>query len=255
MPQFADPKARYPLIVYAHGANAHGIYDVAHAHYLASHGYIVAVINYGDDRTPTVDDAKSYRAFLRPLISKAVIDSLLQSEMFGAHINSDSIGISGHSFGGYTALAMAGGKFMEKPKAVIDERIKAIVLAAPWVGTDYEEKDFFVFGANNRGLNKVTTPALTLFGTDDKVTLSSQILPATKQFAGPSYVIELVGQPHVFEAGSWEDRNAWELLFFNAYLKNDTEALQTLQTARSMKGGNEDYQLADYQKTQISSSE
>jgi len=37
-------------------------------------------------------------------------------------------------------------------------------------------------------------------------------------------------------------------LFFAAYLKHDPEALEMLKTARSMKGGNEDIQLFDYQK-------
>ena len=43
-PVFADPDKRYPLIILAHGSSAHGIYDVRHAHNLASQGFIVAVI-------------------------------------------------------------------------------------------------------------------------------------------------------------------------------------------------------------------
>ena len=44
LPNFANLDERYPLIIISHGSNAHGIYDVKHAHDLASHGYIVAVI-------------------------------------------------------------------------------------------------------------------------------------------------------------------------------------------------------------------
>ena len=61
-------------------------------------------------------------------------------------------------------------------------------------------------------------------------------------------LVELVDQPPVFEQGSWEDRDAWELLFFSAYLKHDPEALEMLRRARSMKGGNEDVQLFEYQQ-------
>ncbi len=89
---------------------------------------------------------------------------------------------------------------------------------------------------------------ICFFGTKDDVTLASFILPAARQLSGPTYVIELVDQPHVFEGGSWEDRNNWELLFFSAYLKGDPKSLATLKTARSMKGGNEDVQLFDYQQ-------
>ena len=78
--------------------------------------------------------------------------------------------------------------------------------------------------------------------------MASFILPATKQLSGPTYVVELIDQTHNFEQGSWDDRDNWELLFFSAYLKNDPASLETLRTARSMKGGNEDVQLFDYQR-------
>ena len=70
-----------------------------------------------------------------------------------------------------------------------------------------------------------------------------------RQLSGPTYVVELVDQPHVFEQGSWEDRDNWELLFFSAYLKHDQAALALLESAASMRNGNEDRQRFDYQKT------
>lgn len=247
-PSFADPDARYPLIILAHGASAHGLFDVRHAHDLASHGYVVAVITYGDDRTASGDPLDHHVAFLRPLLTKAVLDSLLESEAFGPHIDADNIGITGHSFGGFTALAVAGGSYQGNPASVHDERIKAGVLAAPWVGGNYGSGDVFAFGSNNKALNSISVPMIGFFGTKDDVTLASFILPAMKQLSGPTYVVELIDQPHVFEPGSWEDRNNWELLFFSAYLKHDTDSLARLRTAVSMKGGNEDVQLFDYQE-------
>ncbi len=247
-PSFANPDERYPLVVLAHGAQAHGIFDVGHAHSLASHGYIVAVINYGDERTAKPNELDIHAAFLRPLLTKAVLDSILDSDTFGVHIDADNIGISGHSFGGFTALAVAGGPFLGNTETVNDVRIKAGVLAAPWVGGNYDGSDLFAFGPNNSGLNRVTTPFICLFGTMDESTLASFILPAVKQLSSPTYVVELIDQPHIFEAGSWVDRDNWELLFFSAYLKHDLESLATLRTGRSMKGGNEDLQLFEYQK-------
>jgi dienelactone hydrolase len=248
-PSFADPDERYPLIILAHGGSAHGIYDVRHAHNLASHGYIVAVIFYGDDRTAYADNPNHHVAFLRPLLTKTVLDSLLKSETFGAHIDTENIGITGHSYGGFTALALAGGPYLGNTATVSDKRIKAGVVAAPWVGGNYDGSEFFAFGPNNRDLNRVTTPMIFFFGTKDENTLASFILPAARQLSGPTYVVELVDQPHIFEPGSWEDRDNWELLFFSAYLKNDPASLETLKTARSMKGGNEDVQLFDYQRS------
>lgn len=247
-PEFADPEERYPLIILAHGASAHGLYDVRHAHSLASHGYMVAVITYGDDRTAKPSHRNSHVSFLRPLITQAVLDSLLHSETFGPHIDAANIGISGHSFGGFTALALAGGPVEGNTASVSDGRITAGVIAAPWVGGHYDGDDFFAFGPENTGLNRVSIPIISFFGTRDEATLASFILPAMKQLSGPTYVIELVDQPHVFEDGSWEDRDNWELLFFSAYLKHDPASLATLEAARSMRGGNEDTQRFEYQK-------
>ena len=61
-------------------------------------------------------------------------------------------------------------------------------------------------------------------------------------------MIELIDQPHVFDGGSWEDRDNWELIFFNAYLKGDDAALEAMRSGGSMRGGNEDVQHFDYQQ-------
>lgn len=247
-PSFADPEERYPLIIIAHGFKAHGIYDVQHAQSLASHGYIVAVIFYGDDRTVDPQSKNHHLGFLRPLLTKAVLDSLLDSDTFGAHIDPDNIGITGHSYGGFTALALAGGPYLGNALTVSDKRIKAGSLAAPWVGDNRDGSDFFAFGTNNSGLNKIITPMISFFGTSDQASLASFVLPAVEQFSGPSFVVELVDQPHIFEQGSWQDRDSWELLFFSAYLKNNPQSLAQLKVGRSMKEGNLDFQLFDYQK-------
>ena len=247
-PKFADPDGQYPLIIIAHGAAAHGIYDVGRAHNLASHGYIVAVLTYGDDRAGSTTQEDFHLSYLRPLLTKTVLDALLDDETFGPHIDADNIGISGHSFGGFTALAVAGGPFLGNTATVRDKRIKAASIAAPWVGGKYDEGDFYAFGTDNAELHRVDIPIISFFGTNDESIPASFILPAMKQLSGPTYVIELVDQPHVFEQGSWEDRDNWELLFFSAYLKHDPEALTTLNSAQSMRGGGEDIQLFDYQK-------
>lgn len=246
-PRFANPNRRYPLIILSHGSNAHGIYDVAHAHDLASHGYIVAVITYGDERTTKADGTNAHVGYLRSLITKAVLDSLLDSSSFGPHIDANNIGVSGFSFGGFTALAIAGGAIEGNSSSVSDKRIKAAVVAAPWVGGIYDDENYFAFGLNNTGLNHIDIPVIGLFGTNDEVTHSSFILPAMKELAGPAYLVELIDQTHALEEGSWEDRNNWELLFFSAFLKRDPASLEALNTTRSMKGGNDDVQLFDYQ--------
>ncbi|MEM9335907.1 MAG: hypothetical protein AAGA33_13765 [Pseudomonadota bacterium] len=252
-PAFADADTRYPLIIQAHGYSAHGIYDVGHAHKLSRHGYIVAVLFYGDLRSATPNTINHHTAFLRTLMTRAALDAILDSAAFGDRIDTDNIGISGHSFGGYTGLAIAGARYLDNAATVHDERIKASVIAAPWVGHVQDGEDFFAFGDQNRGLERVSSPVLSFFGTRDEATTAEFILPAMRHLSGPTYVVELVDQPHVFDAGSWEDRDNWELLFFNAYLKSDDAALAALAAGRSMKGGNIDRQRFEFQQLPASS--
>ncbi len=248
-PVVADGDTRFPLVIVAHGAVAHGVYEVDHVQAIASHGYIVVVITYGDDRYITPGSPNGHTAFLRPLLTSAVLDSLLESEAFGDRIDADNIAVTGHSYGGFTSLAVTGGHVYGSPLSVKDPRITAAAIAAPWVGHRQDGEDFLAFGEENASLANVTVPVISFYGTKDEATRAEYILPAMKQLSGPRYVIELVDQPHVFEGGSWEDRNNWELLFLNAFLKNDAGALETLNTVTSFEGGNRDIQHFDYQVT------
>ncbi len=247
-PEFADPKGKYPLVIFSHGMAAHGIYDVRHAHDLSRSGYIVLVLFYGDDRWQGNASDDLHSNYLRPFLTKAGLDHVLADAHFGPRIDTDNIGIYGHSFGGFTTYAMAGGKVNGNSNAVTDPRIKAGVAAAPWTGGFYNGNHVYAFGAENQALSDVKIPMLTLYGSDDQITQASYILPATKHLAGDRYVVELVDQPHVFEEGSWVDKNNWELLFFNAYLKQDKQALQQLREGTAMAGGNTDRQLFEYQQ-------
>lgn len=246
-PSFAEPGERYPLIILTHGLSAHGIYEVGRAHSIASRGYVVAVIDYGDDRTRHPGQPNYHIAFLRPFLTKAVLNALLASETYGPHIDAENIGIAGHSFGGFTALAIAGAPFLGNAATVSDERIRAGSIAAPWIGGNYNGAEIDAFGPDNSDIARVDIPIISYFGTRDEAALASTILPAMKRLSGPTYVIELVDQPHVFEGGSWEDRDNWDLIFFAAYLKNDPRSRELLKVGRSMKGGNTDFQLFDYQ--------
>ena len=170
-PEFPEAQKKYPLILLSHGMTAHGIYDVGHAQKLASHGYIVAVTTYGDLRVKS----DSEYSFLRPLITKVVLDKLLKSEDFGPHIDRQNIGISGFSFGGYTALALSGAQFMNNSNSVVDQRIKAAFVGAPWVGINKLFSKHYIFGKKNINLSNIEIPVMLLFGSNDTITIGTRM--------------------------------------------------------------------------------
>ena len=247
-PRLAKAQEKYPLVVLSHGSSAHGIYDIEHANGIARHGYIVAVITYGEERHIRRLRNNQQNEYLRPLVTKTVIDSLLNSEEFGPYIDKENIAISGFSFGGFTALATAGGKIKNAEGTAHHPLISAAVLAAPWTGGLYNDEAYYAFGDEHVGLSGIDIPTITFYGSKDDVTRPDFILPAIKQLKGETYVVELVDQTHALGEGSWQDRNNWEILFLNAYLKNDQKALETLKVGTSMQGGNSDRQLFEYQK-------
>ena len=70
---------------------------------------LFAGVTYGEERFNEPASDNAHIGFLRPLITREVIDDLLTSETFGRHIDAENIGVSGFSFGGFTALAVTGG--------------------------------------------------------------------------------------------------------------------------------------------------
>lgn len=248
-PLFADPDFRYPLVLISHGRNVHGVWEIDHAQRLASHGYITLTMNFGDPRIYSTEHSLLDTLF-RPLAARTALDAVLASDTFGAHIDASRIATSGHSAGGYTSLALAGGRYLQNSHNYSHPGVRAVIAAAPWVGGYASDSGtYYLFGDNNKGMAAIKAPVLSVFGTRDTATPSNTILPALQQLSGPRYVIELVDQPHIFEPGSWQDLAAWELLFLDAYIKGNAKSLSSLSAGSSMQGGNPDRQHFDRQKT------
>lgn len=129
----------YPLVIFSHGFGSHRRQSTFLCTHLASHGYIVAGIDHigntiadllhfimGTAPPPTKDQSDSYLSGVvrnRPSDVSFVVDQLVDDTVgpVAGSINASAVGISGHSFGGWTCLATA----------AQDKRIKAIVPLAP----------------------------------------------------------------------------------------------------------------------------
>ncbi|MFN8640912.1 MAG: hypothetical protein U0802_04340 [Candidatus Binatia bacterium] len=157
------PDGPYPLVLFSHGNNGIRIQSFFFAAHLASHGYIVVSPDHHGNTFPdtlagTVD---AQSAVNRPLDIRFLIDTLLAANgepgnFFAGAIDPQRIGMSGHSFGGYTTLALAGGRFAVG--TFTEPRIKAILPQAPAAPFDAA---FFA---------GITVPTLIVGGSIDETT-------------------------------------------------------------------------------------
>lgn len=156
---------KFPLAIISHGnGGSHLIYHSIST-YLAKRGFIVANIeHYGNNRNNNTLEKSSLNLEYRSLHISLTIDHLLSDKTFSSKIDSDKITVIGHSFGGYSALAIAGGKPWtnsgKKLNIEKDSRVKAIVLMAPAAG----------YFAPDNSLNEVNVPIFLLTAELDNFT-------------------------------------------------------------------------------------
>lgn len=184
--EIADRK--FPLVILSHGSGGSNLSYKDIALSLVKHGFIVGMPlhpqnNYLDNSL----EGSILNYINRPKHISSAIDTLLSSSDFNTHIDHEKIAVLGHSVGGYTALAAAGGianteniiklckknPFLSDPycKATHknqmmqkitfsskDSRIKALVLMAP-VGVLFMSKN---------SLNNVDVPILLLKAEKDE---------------------------------------------------------------------------------------
>jgi predicted dienelactone hydrolase len=190
-PIAADAR-KHPLVVFSHGAGGNGSGYAWFGEYLASHGYIVAMVYHY--RANTFDSSALYvrnRLWQRPRDVSLDITHLLEDKAWGPHIDRNQIGIAGHSQGGFTALWIGGAKvnpdlFLAyqrgwknnqvvpaylreqmgldaKPAVdVRDDRVKAAFAMAPG--------DIKGFGMDETGLRQTKIPVYIIVGAGDTAT-------------------------------------------------------------------------------------
>ncbi|MBF9142747.1 alpha/beta hydrolase family protein [Hymenobacter properus] len=131
----------FRLVLVSHGTGGSGLVYRNLAHHLARHGFVVGLPEHphnNRDDDSWAHTPQNLRA--RPRHLQLCIDALLQQ--FPSSLKPSAVGLIGHSMGGYTALALAGGQPTATPRDTPDwqnrpipvphdERVKALVLLAP----------------------------------------------------------------------------------------------------------------------------
>jgi predicted dienelactone hydrolase len=129
-----EAEGTHPVVLYSHHSGGSRRAATFLCDHLSSHGYVVAALDHSEivDRELARRDGETFEelsARVDAWIASRVPDvRFLFDHLLGSETNLDSnrIGIVGHSFGGWTALAA--------PEA--DPRIRAVVALAPDWGRD-----------------------------------------------------------------------------------------------------------------------
>ncbi|MDJ0647811.1 MAG: alpha/beta hydrolase [Xenococcaceae cyanobacterium MO_188.B19] len=271
-----------PLIVISPGLGANGNNFAYLAKHLASYGFgVITVSHSGSDRAQMEKFLKGINREImeaqefvnRPIDISFLLDELDKIEsnksIDNGSLNLEQVGVIGHSFGGYAALALAGAElnlsYLEqhcegesKQKKLYnfslliqcialklennheyqlaDSRVKAVFAINPTISS--------VFG--QEGLSKVNIPTTLVSGTKDFVTpaLIEQIIPFTwlEQAEKHLLLIEKGGHSYTTE-GSYKENKNVSKTNFQAQIYKDYFQAMTLAFMQNYLTDNDDYQM------------
>jgi predicted dienelactone hydrolase len=225
LPQ-AESHQKLPLIIISHGLGSDVTTFSYLAKHLASHGFAVAVPEHPGSSAKQIEALLSglendvtppEELINRPLDIKFLLDRL--SDRFGDQIDVNHVGIIGQSFGGYTALALAGAKInwnlLREDCPNIDTSwnvswlIQCLALQIPLVATEQDLKDERITAAiainplvssifGQKSLSKIKIPTMLISGSSDPITpsLPEQITPFTWLTTPEKYLVLLKGGTH-----------------------------------------------------------
>lgn len=218
-----------PVIVFSHGLSSRPEDFSEGLNHLASYGYLVAAPQHiGSDTIYLQEMLQGYHKDIfdrdefinRPKDISFVIDELERrnASEFGNKLNLENVGMGGHSFGGYTTLAIAGAtidfehlekacdypyigldvsillecRALELPRQTYqlqDERVKAVFAANP--------VNRFIFG--EKGLGNIKIPVFLASGSDDPAAPPAleQVASFTWLNTPHKYWALIEGQAHV----------------------------------------------------------
>ena len=189
-----------PVMVFSHGLSAAPEQRHRWASHLASHGIVVVLPQHpGSDSIHTANFRDGLRSDLfdlqdfidRPRDISFVLNQLesLNATAFDGRLDLSRVGVGGHSFGGYTALAVAGATLdFDHLEAACDRRFihinVSLLLQCKALQLPRQAHDFYdprvaaiflvnpvnssIFGPN--GLAAIDVPVLVLAGSHDPAT-------------------------------------------------------------------------------------
>jgi len=179
----------FPLVVFSHGNNGLRFQSYFLTEHLASHGMIVVAPDHsGNTAWDWLFPGTPFETRDRPLDVSLLITRMLErsidvADPFFGRVDALRIGVAGHSFGGFTTLAMATG-FQDIPP---DPRVGAIMPISP-ASSGFSDED----------LAEITVPMFVLGGTSDITTPvdPQSVRPFAFASSRPRYRVDLEKAGH-----------------------------------------------------------
>lgn len=204
------PHGLFPLVIFSHGNGGVATQSFFLTEVLASHGFVVASPDHVGNTMldllfGNVGDEEILQSALdRPRDVSFLIDTMLErsfdpADRFHLSVNPFRIGVAGHSFGGFTSLALAAGfdgdaaaefgvALPEGFQAIpADPRVRAIVPIAPASSA-----------LSDRELRSIRVPTLLIGGSRDRTTPIDPELtrPFDAILGRPLYRADVLGAGH-----------------------------------------------------------
>jgi len=106
----AISKGTFPVILFSHGTGGGRLTVEWFCATLASHGYIVVAVDHFGNTFDNPIPIEFVKFWERPQDITFVLNQLLDTPEISSSMNVKKIGVAGFSLGGFTAIALAGGK-------------------------------------------------------------------------------------------------------------------------------------------------
>ena len=179
-------EAPFPVVVFSHGSGGLRQQSATIVETVASHGFVVVAADHAGntaiDRLLGTETEFGVSARNRVLDVGLLLDELEAGRLAGGLADTEQIGVMGHSFGGFTALAVAGGY----EDIAADPRVDAIVPLAPASSRLTDE-----------ALTSIGIPMLIVTGSDDATTpVEDQSTRPLELASGPATFVEIEGGSH-----------------------------------------------------------